>query len=246
MTPPLPFNKKHIESTSGALSDEKIHLILEELYRSIPATTCLNCGNCCRISETERGQGWVTMYPVYAVEYLHIAAYVAREFLPEKRDTLLNFREEWPLQCPFRDLKKGACTIYPVRPLTCRTYGIMNEARMEEALAAHKDHLPPAQLERFRRWEKHHICPDVQVAETDKLSDYVARRIEFWYTKQLEILSVEAPLMDRAKRQVFETITERPGILSWTWGGFNALRDSSMEAFITEFPDYWMKAELAR
>ncbi|RKY71142.1 MAG: hypothetical protein DRP97_02555 [Candidatus Latescibacterota bacterium] len=243
---PLSFRKKNFQVTPKTLSDEKIHLILEELYRSIPATTCVNCGNCCQVTKAERRQGWVTMYPLYAVEYLHIAAYVAREFPPEKRDMLLNFREEWPLQCPFRDQVKGACTIYPVRPLTCRTYGIMNEARMEEALAAHQNHLPPAQLERFRRWEKHHICPNVQVTEADKLSEYVIRRIEFWYTNQLEILSVEAPLMDQAKRQVFETITERPGVLSWTWGGFNALRNPSMEAFITEFPDYWMKAELAR
>ena len=243
---PLSFRKKTFQLTPKTLSDEKIHLILEELYRSIPATTCVNCGNCCQVTKAERRQGWVTMYPLYAVEYLHIAAYVAREFPPEKRDMLLNFREEWPLQCPFRDQVKGACTIYPVRPLTCRTYGIMNEARMEEALAAHQNHLPPAQLERFRRWEKHHICPNIQVTEADKLSEYVIRRIEFWYTKQLEILSVEAPLMDQAKRQVFETITERPGVLSWTWGGFNALRNPSMEAFITEFPDYWMKAELAR
>jgi len=246
MTRTLPFRQKISEATSETLSDEKIHLILEKLYRSIPATTCVNCGNCCRITEAERRQGWVTMYPLYAAEYLHIAAYLGREFPPAKRDYFLNFREEWPLQCPFRDQEQDACTIYPVRPLTCRTYGIMNERRMEEALNTHKKHLPPAQLERFRRWEKHQICPDVQVAETDKLSDYTARRIGFWYTKQLEILSVEAPLMDRAKKQVFETITERPGILSWTWGGFNALRDSSMEAFITQFPDYWMKAELAR
>jgi Fe-S-cluster containining protein len=246
MTRPLPLCKQNSEATPETLSNKKIHLILEELYRSIPATTCSNCGSCCRITSAERRQGWVTMYPLYAVEYLHIAAHVGRDFPPAKRDYFLNFREEWPLQCPFLDQEKAACTIYPVRPLTCRTYGIMNEPRMEEALGAHKNHLPPAQLERFRRLEKHHRCPDVQVAETDKLNDYAARRIESWYTKQLEILSVEAPLMDRAKRQVFETITERPGILSWTWGGFNALRVSSMEAFITQFPDYWMKAELAR
>jgi len=228
------------------LSEEEIRTSLEEVYRSIPATTCSNCGTCCQVTEEERRQGWVTMYPLYVVEYLHIAAYVARHFTPTEREFYQNFREEWPLECPFRDKEKRACVIYPVRPLTCRTYGILNEQRIEQMVAVHSNRNPAIQLERFKRWERHHVCPNVQVVEEDKLDVYMARRIEFWYTKQVEILSVRVDIVGPERRQTFEEITGRPNVLSWTWGGFNALRCSSAEAFVTQFPTYWKKAELAR
>ncbi|MFH1008861.1 MAG: YkgJ family cysteine cluster protein [Candidatus Latescibacterota bacterium] len=246
MTPRLPGDPKQIHELSGKLTEEQIHLALGELYQSIPGTTCANCGSCCRVNEVERRQGWVTMYPLYAAEYLHIASFVADTFAPQRRDFLLSFQEEWPLQCPFRDPEQDACTIYPVRPLTCRTYGIMDKERIEETVAAHQSHLQREQLERFKRSEMHHLCPNVKVAEPAKFGTYAAHRIACGYTRKLEILSVEAGLMGRARRQVFETITGITGILSWTWGGFNALRGSSMGTFIEEFPDYWAKADLAR
>jgi len=198
------------------------------------------------VTEEERRQGWVTMYPLYAVEYLHIAAYVDRQCAPTERHFYLNFREEWPLRCPFRDEENKGCAIYPVRPLTCRTYGVLNEQRIEEAVAAYKNRKPSIQLEHFKRWERHHICPNVQVVEQDKLGVYRAHRIEFWYTKQLEILSVMVDLMGPEKKQAFEEITGIPSVLSWTWGGFNTLRFSSAEAFVPQFSAYWKKAELAR
>ena len=242
----LQIRRKTSEATPETLSEEDICLSLEEVYRSIPATKCSSCGTCCEVTQEERRQGWVTMYPLYAVEYLHIAAYVAGQFASKDRNFYLGFREEWPLRCPFRDQEKRGCVIYPVRPMTCRTYGVLNEQRIDEAVAAHRNRIPSIELERFRRWERHHICPNVQVVEEDKLDAYMAHRIEFWYTKQLEVLSVKVDVIGPEKRQAFEEITGRPSVLSWTWGGFNTLRFSSAEAFVTQFPAYWKKAELPR
>ena len=95
---------------------------LEVLYEQVPATRCAGTGDCCALTEEEFDNYYATMFPLYRAEYIHIVAYVEKHFSPQRRQELLNFTEERPRRCPFLGADHS-CTIYPVRPLICRTYG---------------------------------------------------------------------------------------------------------------------------
>ncbi|KKL48270.1 hypothetical protein LCGC14_2327230, partial [marine sediment metagenome] len=98
-------------------------IALEALYASIPATTCDDgCGGCCSLTDATVAEDMALMWPLYRIEYLHIAEGVSPEFA--------SFMEERPRQCPF--LRGGFfCTIYDIRPLICRLYGLRGECRFD-------------------------------------------------------------------------------------------------------------------
>jgi len=219
---------------------------LKVLYTQIPATACDNCGHCCQLSEEERERGWVTMYPLYAVEYLNILEFV-RTKLPEgRREELLSFHEEWPLKCPFRDDSLPGCIIYPVRPLVCRTYGVLGPEEIEEAVRRFGEGMPARWIEIFRRWEGNLACPKVRVLEPEKLPSYMEGRIHFRYMAMLEQLNERVWLPQEDRREKFLRISGRDRVTKWTWGGFNALVCSPDDWFREEFPGYWRASSLAR
>ncbi|RKY73049.1 MAG: hypothetical protein DRQ14_04985 [Candidatus Latescibacterota bacterium] len=217
---------------------------LEVLYSQVPATECDNCGRCCGLSEEERRAGWVTMYPLYAIEYLNILDFIRTE-LPEKED-LLNFREEWPLRCPFRDDSLPGCIIYPVRPLVCRTYGVLGEEEIEEAIRRFGRGMPASWIEIFRRWEGSLVCPRVRVTEPEKLLHYMEGRIHYRYMATIEKLNEWVWLPQEERREEFRRISGKERVSRWTWGGFNALTLSPDDWFREEFPAYWRASKLAR
>ena len=98
---------------------------LDALYAKVPATRCAGSGDCCALTNEEFDNYYATMFPLYRVEYANIVAYVERYLSPERRRELLKFAEERPRRCPFLGADHG-CTIYPVRPRICRTFGGMN------------------------------------------------------------------------------------------------------------------------
>ena len=73
------------------------------------------------LTETEFDEEYATMFPLYAAEYLNIAAYVREHFPRPRSDALLAFTEERPRRCPFLG-SENECTIYPVRPQQCRNW----------------------------------------------------------------------------------------------------------------------------
>ena len=219
---------------------------LNILYSQVPATACDNCGHCCQLSEEERKRGWVTMYPLYALEYLNILEFVRTQLPEGRREELLRFREEWPLRCPFRDDSLPGCIIYPVRPLVCRTYGVLGPEEIEEAVRRFGGGMPAGWIETFRRWEGSLVCPRVRVLEPEKLPSYMEGRIHFRYMTLLEKLNERVCLPQEDRREEFRRISGRERVIRWTWGGFNALVRSPDGWFREEFLGYWRTSSLAR
>jgi Fe-S-cluster containining protein len=60
--------------------------------------------------------------PVAPAEWEAIRNYVARMDQDEK--ARLKAQTRGPLTCPFRDVEKMRCAVYPVRPVLCRMYGL--------------------------------------------------------------------------------------------------------------------------
>ena len=184
------------------------------------------------------------MFPLYAVEYLYIVHYI-RESLPEEeQECYFAFRDEWPLQCPFRDLQRGGCRIYPARPFTCRAYGVLDQELVEKAVHRHEGEVPSEWLRLFRTYEEHLRCPNVQVTESNKLDNYMAGRVSFRYSRALEWLSWKIDLLDAEKRRALSEVTGRDRIIKWTWGGFNALYFSPDRGFEDHLRSYWPGVKL--
>ena len=76
---------------------------------NIPAhTRCVNCGECC---------GPV---PVTGDDVARIKKYMRENSLPRKVA-----KQQHPrLECIFRDNEGKRCSIYPVRPMICRLFGV--------------------------------------------------------------------------------------------------------------------------
>ncbi len=96
---------------------------LQQIYDSLPETTCNNCAACC---------SWGSP-PAFFIEYLNMYQYVKAQ-KNRQRDYLINSAEYFYLElvdinqkCPFIGAD-NKCEIYPVRPITCRVYGLLNEA----------------------------------------------------------------------------------------------------------------------
>lgn len=151
---------------------------LEQIYALFPATTCKMCGTCCTDPP-----------PAALVEYLNIYRYI-RDHLQERQQELLKktvaffYLElvEPEQRCPFLDAD-NRCIIYPVRPFSCRIYGLISEEksplrRDREALvrlaAKYRDEygivLPEAVVKR-----EIPPCRDVEITSGQKLT---VRKVE--------------------------------------------------------------------
>lgn len=71
---------------------------------------CINCGYCCGV------------IPVNRQELETIQNYIAKH--PEVLEVARREKAN-DLTCPFRDDRKKQCAIYPVRPVICRLFGVV-------------------------------------------------------------------------------------------------------------------------
>lgn len=217
---------------------------LEVLYGQVPATRCAGTGDCCALTDEEFDTYYATMFPLYRAEYLYIVAYVERHFSPQRRQELLSFTEERPRRCPFLGADHS-CTIYPVRPLICRTYGAMNPVSIAREARAHQDAWPSAPIRAFVRREAGMVCARVAVLEPEKVARHARMLIEGTYERELARLSSGMELAGEERQALFQRLTGRQEWpLRWSWGGFNALRFSPLAWLRQHFAAYWQKAEL--
>ena len=217
---------------------------LEVLYGQVPATRCAGTGDCCALTDEEFDTYYATMFPLYRAEYLYIVAYVERHFSPQRRQELLSFTEERPRRCPFLGADHS-CTIYPVRPLICRTYGAMNPVSIAREARAHQGAWPSAPIRAFVRREAGMVCARVAVLEPEKVAQHARMLIEGTYERELARLSSGMELAGEERQALFQRLTGRQEWpVRWSWGGFNALRFSPLAWLRQHFAAYWQKAEL--
>lgn len=217
---------------------------LEVLYGQVPATRCAGTGDCCALTDEEFDTYYATMFPLYRAEYLYIVAYVERHFSLQRRQELLSFTEERPRRCPFLGADHS-CTIYPVRPLICRTYGAMNPVSIAREARAHQGAWPSAPIRAFVRREAGMVCARVAVLEPEKVARHARMLIEGTYERELARLSSGVELAGEERQALFQWLTGRQEWpLRWSWGGFNALRFSPLAWLRQHFAAYWQKAEL--
>lgn len=225
-------------------STEKLSAELQTLYDQVPSTCCASSGECCALTEQEMAQGWATMYPLYTAEYANIVAYIAAQFSQPRRDELFAHQQERPRRCPFL-AEDNRCTIYPVRPLICRTYAVMDPRTIEDAVERHRGTVPASWLKEFAIRETGMLCPRVRVLESDKLERHAFNLLSSTYERALINLSGKVALAAGARAQTIRRITRRRNWpVRWTWGGFNAMTQASFEWVKEHFTDYWRRAEL--
>ena len=218
---------------------------LQALYDQVPATRCAQSGECCVLTAEEFDNHYATMFPLYSVEYQNIAAYVKEHFSVERQDELFNFTEERPHRCAFLNEDHG-CTIYPVRPLICRTYAVMNHQTIGEAVERSRGTAPEDWIRGFVLREGGMVCPRVTVAEPEKLEKHAQNLIDSTYERELLRLSGEHELADSERKYLFQKLTwRRSWPVRWTWGGFNCVATKPLDWVREHFKKYWKKAELA-
>lgn len=117
--------KKNIERSIKHADEKNFFVKLNKLYNDIPTGTCQGCTNCCMESVN-------TFY----IEFLNIYKYLKQngnlyqELLPKIiRYYFLELVEK--IHCPFLQ-QNGKCSIYEVRPLTCRLFGHTSKREHEE------------------------------------------------------------------------------------------------------------------
>ncbi len=226
------------------LPAEDLSSQLQLLYDQVPSTCCASSGECCALTEAEFDQGYATMFPLYSAEYLNIAAYVRAKFPAERQEELLGFTEERPRRCPFLGENK-ACTIYPVRPLICRTYAVMDQQRIDQALEQYREVLPETWLRSFARREGSMLCPRVRVTQPAKLEGHIYNLITSYYERALRQLHSRLELAAPERLELLKGFTgRREWPLNWTWGGFNALCAAPLGWVRAHLKGYAKKAEL--
>lgn len=99
-----------------------IDVKLKEMFKNqAPFIKCkIGCAYCCREGD----------YPVSELEYVNMMLYYnslqdnLKGAINEKINSLIEQKREKYYECPF--LIKGVCSIYPARPLICRTFGLIS------------------------------------------------------------------------------------------------------------------------
>ena len=227
------------------MSDWDLSRELQHLYDQVPATRCAHSGECCALTEDEFANNYATMYPLYRAEYRNIVEYAEAHFSSERRRKLFSFIEERPRQCPFLGADH-ACTIYPVRPLICRTYAVMNPQTIAAAATANQGEVSEDWIEGFVLRESNMVCPRVEVVEPEKLEQHAHNLITTAYERALIRLSQKVELVTGERQKIFQRATwRRSGPLRWSWGGFNAVCFAPLDWMRSHFKAYWKNAELA-
>ena len=217
---------------------------LGALYAQVPATRCAGSGDCCALTDAEFDNYYATMFPLYRAEYVNIVAYVEQNFTPERRRELLGFTEERPRRCPFLGADH-ACTIYPVRPLICRTYAVMNHDTIAEAAERHRGELPEQWVRQFVMRETGMVCPRVTVTQPEKLVRHANNLVTRAYACAMVRLSRRLELVSAQRKKLIRPlIRTRSWPLRWTWGGYNALCLTPVEWVTEKLQKYWRRSQL--
>lgn len=218
---------------------------LQGLYDQVPATRCAGSGECCELTQDEFDNHYATMFPLYRVEYLHIVDYVEREMPAERRKHLLAHTEERPRRCPFLSADQG-CSIYPVRPLICRTYGAMNPRSIDREAQRVSGQLPDQWIRDFQRRESAMVCPRVAVLEPEKVERHAHNIMDGTYERELTRLSAQVEVAAGERRDIFRRVSGRRNWpLRWSWGGYNSIRFAPLAWLREQFAAYWKRAVLA-
>jgi len=100
---------------------------LQKIYNHLPQTTCAGCAACCN---------WGSP-PAFFIEYLNMYKYIRDNLKDQWRDLLEKSIEYFYLElvdaqqkCPFLN-SDNKCSIYAVRPFTCRSYGLLSQKDFE-------------------------------------------------------------------------------------------------------------------
>lgn len=220
---------------------------LNALYDELPGVSCSACdrpGNCCELTKAEFDADYATMYPLYTVEYLNVVDYVRTHFDSERQRELLSLADERPVKCPFLT-DTGGCSIHPARPLTCRTYGVLNEvAQVDAAAEAHKEDMPQFWLSAFLSTERYTVCAQTELQEPDKLEAHLRSMVSFDYERRMIAMAEDVGVLDKARQKIFEGITKKEVPTRWTLGGFNVLFLSPISWLKDNFASFWKKTFL--
>ena len=208
----------------GPVLPADVKASLEQIYDAVPTVTCAcdRLGQCCELTDEEAADDWATMYPLYAVEYLNIVDHVRENFSKEEQERLLSFDEERPLRCPFLT-KVGGCSIHPVRPLACRTYGVISQEGVIETRDRLEGEVPAIWLRHFVKNESCTVCPHTEIEESEKVDDHAECMATFSYDRRLLDLEKSFDGLDDGRRDLLIKASGKYRISRWTWGGFNTL-----------------------
>lgn len=171
---------------------------LDSIYESLPRTECGRCGTCCTVPP-----------PAYIVEYLNMFRYMKKNL----QDRIPGFVEkavrfyflelvDINLKCAFLG-DDSQCLVYPVRPLSCRGYGLAKrgggfqemKGQMEELANRYKEQHGidlPGEVVEYKLPE----CGNVKVAGNKKVgTEYLEVAIS--YVAQLESQMFPMDLVDK-------------------------------------------------
>lgn len=95
---------------------------LNEIYAKIPEIECKNCGECC---------GPIEFLPI---ERINLNRFLKANGIKKQKlistvkvlKMIINDSADG-LVCPYR--KDGKCSIYPVRPIVCRLFGVVKHEK---------------------------------------------------------------------------------------------------------------------
>ena len=123
----------HMEKILSPLENKGVFDDLEKLYEQLPETECEGCATCCTVPP-----------PGYFIEFLNLYRYLKHNLLAERADIMEKLTDYYFLEladikvkCPFLS-GDNKCLVYPVRSLSCRSYGLQNREESFDNTAMQK------------------------------------------------------------------------------------------------------------
>jgi Fe-S-cluster containining protein len=233
------------DRTPKRIVPDTIRERLHAMYAKVPSVSC-ECdklGQCCELTPEEMAADFAAMYPLYPIEYLNIVDYVNEHFDADDREALAATFEERPERCPLLT-EDGRCRVHPVRPLVCRTFGVLDREMVEVTAKKARGEVPASWVRDFLFVERQTVCPHARPLEPEAKEAHAQRMVNFEYERELIAMSREVDVLDAERREALEGASGRMEITRWSWGGFNALMRSPKEWFREHFGDYWKKCIL--
>ncbi|MHB1041454.1 MAG: YkgJ family cysteine cluster protein [Eubacteriales bacterium] len=113
------LNTLQIEKVLSPLENKGVFKELETIYGELPETECERCATCCTVPP-----------PGYLLEFLNLYRFLKTNLLAQRAEIMKRVAEYYFLEmadikvkCPFLS-GDNDCLVYPVRPLSCRSYGL--------------------------------------------------------------------------------------------------------------------------
>lgn len=113
------LNTLQIEKVLSPLENKGVFKELKTIYEELPETECERCATCCTVPP-----------PGYLLEFLNLYRFLKTNLLAQRAEIMKRVAEYYFLEmadikvkCPFLS-GDNDCLVYPVRPLSCRSYGL--------------------------------------------------------------------------------------------------------------------------